>query len=243
MNKSEIRPILDAIGVAPNRRILWNLLLDFFASREIERISIHFRHRGEAATIRTVGFPTDWVCHYIEDDLAKVDPIPELAARMSEPFFWSEVGDLTDIDEAGQAYLKELEDADLGDGLAFCVFGPGGDQAYIGLGFGKGPVLRDRHAIFAYQIVAQAGFLRYCALIEERPAPQKALSPREIEVLRWIARGKSNSVIAQIMRISPHTVDTLVRRIYDKLGVSDRTTAAVQGLGSGLLQYSELDVA
>ncbi len=62
-----------------------------------------------------------------------------------------------------------------------------------------------------------------------------ALTPREVEVLRWIARGKSNTVIAQILGISRHTVDTHNRRIYRKLGAGDRITATVRAMEAGLL--------
>ena len=63
-----------------------------------------------------------------------------------------------------------------------------------------------------------------------------SMSPREIEILRWIARGKSTPVIAEILGISRHTVDTLMRRIFEKLSVHDRTAAAVKGLQMGLLE-------
>lgn len=81
--------------------------------------------------------------------------------------------------------------------------------------------------------------------LEHRDAPRQAagpdaasmpiLSPREREVLRWIANGKSNAVIAEILGISPHTVDTHNRRIFRKLGTCDRTTAAIKALDEGLL--------
>ncbi|MFD0980744.1 helix-turn-helix transcriptional regulator [Tropicimonas aquimaris] len=61
------------------------------------------------------------------------------------------------------------------------------------------------------------------------------LSPREQEILGWIASGKSNAVIAEILGISPHTVDTHNRRIFRKLGAGDRTTAAIKALDGGLL--------
>ena len=63
----------------------------------------------------------------------------------------------------------------------------------------------------------------------------RQLSSREKEILDWVARGKSNSVIAEILEISPGTVDTYMRRIYVKLDVSDRTSAAVKGVGMGLI--------
>lgn len=63
-----------------------------------------------------------------------------------------------------------------------------------------------------------------------------ALTRRERDVLEWIAQGKSNPVIAEILGISIHTVDTHIRRIFRKLGVNDRTTAAIKGLGAGLVE-------
>ncbi|PRY21409.1 DNA-binding CsgD family transcriptional regulator [Aliiruegeria haliotis] len=61
------------------------------------------------------------------------------------------------------------------------------------------------------------------------------LSPRQMEVLIWIARGKSNDVIARILGISRHTVDTHVRRIFEKFGTCDRTVAAVRAVAAGLV--------
>lgn len=56
---------------------------------------------------------------------------------------------------------------------------------------------------------------------------RECLSPRENEVLRLIADGLSNKEIARALRISVHTVDTHNRRIFVKLGVRNRTGAAL----------------
>jgi DNA-binding NarL/FixJ family response regulator len=72
---------------------------------------------------------------------------------------------------------------------------------------------------------------------EERPegSPPKPLSGRELEVLRLVARGKTNQEIAQVLGLSALTVKTYVQRIIAKLGVSDRTQAAVRAAELGLL--------
>ncbi|WP_068309911.1 helix-turn-helix transcriptional regulator [Aliiruegeria sabulilitoris] len=85
------------------------------------------------------------------------------------------------------------------------------------------------------EILGLLDMLPVSPLPHERGECEIGLSPREAEILRWIARGKSNSVIAEILGISPHTVDTHIRRIYRKLGAGDRTTAALRGMETGLL--------
>lgn len=54
-----------------------------------------------------------------------------------------------------------------------------------------------------------------------------ALSPREVEVLRLVAKGHSNKSIAGLLGISPKTVGHHVQHIYDKLGVSTRAGATL----------------
>ena len=52
------------------------------------------------------------------------------------------------------------------------------------------------------------------------------LTQRESEVLLWIARGKSNRDIADILTLSPRTVNKHLEQIFSKLGVENRTSAA-----------------
>jgi DNA-binding NarL/FixJ family response regulator len=70
-------------------------------------------------------------------------------------------------------------------------------------------------------------------LVEQSPALDHArlrerfgLTPREAEVLLWIARGKSNRDIALILDLSPRTVNKHLEPIFQKLGVENRTSAA-----------------
>ena len=68
--------------------------------------------------------------------------------------------------------------------------------------------------------------------IEERagPSPLEVLSPRELAVLRLIARGRTNRQIAYDLLVSVSTVKKHVHQIITKLGVSDRTQAAISAI-------------
>jgi DNA-binding NarL/FixJ family response regulator len=64
---------------------------------------------------------------------------------------------------------------------------------------------------------------------------REPLTPREEEVLRVLASGRTNQQIAQTLVISRGTVKVHVERIIRKLGVSDRTQAAVRAIELGLV--------
>lgn len=65
--------------------------------------------------------------------------------------------------------------------------------------------------------------------------PDTLLSPREQEVLQWVAEGLASKQIAEHMHISVHTVKAHIQRIYKKLGVSRRTQAVAKAELLGLL--------
>jgi DNA-binding CsgD family transcriptional regulator len=60
--------------------------------------------------------------------------------------------------------------------------------------------------------------------------PDVPLTPRETEVLSWLAKGKTNRDIAEILGMSPRTVNKHLEHIFEKLGVETRSAAtAVAG--------------
>ncbi len=68
-----------------------------------------------------------------------------------------------------------------------------------------------------------------------RTPPQDQLSPREVDVLNWVAQGAANKEIARQLHISEATVKSHLLHIYEKLGASDRAHAVSLAVKKGLI--------
>jgi len=220
---------------------LWHLVLDFFFSRGAQMVS--YRHWTseplESADLQMVsaGFPEDFIETFVREKRYLHNPISDLALHTSEPFYWSDTAALAGLSTADAAKVEELTEGLPGDGLIIQAFGPNRRAGTFNFGFEKDAARLPSTQVKEWQAATQIAHLTYCRMV---PVVASDVAPvltrRETEVLEWIARGKSNADIAGILGISAHTVDTHVRRIFGKLEVNDRTTAAVKGLGAGLLE-------
>jgi DNA-binding CsgD family transcriptional regulator len=90
------------------------------------------------------------------------------------------------------------------------------------------------HIVQAYKNAEAYGKARQAFGVLES-ANQTAKTPcltfREEDVLSWVAQGKSNGEVAKILNIAPGTVKIHLERIYHKLGVNNRTSAALLVVG------------
>ena len=116
----------------------------------------------------------------------------------------------------------------------------------------SGFVLKDapeEHLLAAIRIVADGGSLfapavsrrlieRFAALdgSDVTPPSLDALTAREVEVLRLLARGRSNAEIAAELVVSEHTVKTHVARVLAKLDLRDRIQAVILAYETGLVR-------
>jgi DNA-binding NarL/FixJ family response regulator len=78
-------------------------------------------------------------------------------------------------------------------------------------------------------------FARIGPARRERPAALDELTPRELEVLRLMARGLSNAEIAERLILGDTTIKTHVAHVLQKLGLRDRVQAVVLAYESGLV--------
>lgn len=91
------------------------------------------------------------------------------------------------------------------------------------------PLLGDLYRMTRALDDARAAWGVPSALRAPAPAsPGKPLTGREDEVLQWLGRGKTDKDIGGILGISPRTVHKHLQRIYEKMGVENRTAAVVR---------------
>lgn len=75
-------------------------------------------------------------------------------------------------------------------------------------------------------------------LVKQRATDQQAkLSPRQAEILALLAKGLSYGEIAYLLEISPHTVTTTVKKLYQKLAVHSRGEAVYEASRMGLINH------
>jgi PAS domain S-box-containing protein len=82
---------------------------------------------------------------------------------------------------------------------------------------------------------AQSGKEQTVYLDDGDIAIKTSLTSREKDVLRLLAEGYTNIQVSEMLAISPHTVKSYVISIFNKLGVSDRTQAAVLAIRHNLV--------
>lgn len=230
--------ILRRIAGASSLPLLWRQMTRYFNQHGFGGISYYWVRAGThlpATMPLQYGFSKEEIELYLSLDFQRLDIVPRAALAASIPIRWSDVWRNSELTAEERGFLETLRAIDFSDGFSLPCYGPKNRNAVVALGkmTPETDISPSHLALLHY--AAQAAHLRICALFADEVTRDRQLSTREKEILDWVARGKSNGVIAEILAISPGTVDTYMRRIYDKLDVSDRTSAAVKGVGMGLI--------
>ena len=182
-----------------------------------------------------LGYPVAWIKAYKETGYAFDDPIVERLLRENRPVWTKKVLGAPGASPEEKAYLKLLIDCQVKDDLAVPVYGPGGRNGGYGIGFEDDAKSLTPAQIDEIHWICQKAHLKYCELLDRKMDHPPNLSARETEVLRFVAQGRSNSIIAEVMSVSTKTVETYLSRVFLKLDVGDRMTAALRAISLGMI--------
>ena len=225
--------VLTDIATSPCVTTLWQNVRRAVDEYGADKFSYHFTpifgsQVSRETQVMARGFSVEWLDLYESAEFRQTDPIPDAVMRAGHVISWSEALERVEQTEEIRRFVAALREYGITNGFGVPLFGPDNRDAYAAFGFPEDHTPEEEQ-IVSLTLVARTAHDRVCQLvaIEEGDV---ALSQREVEVLALIAQGKSNSVIAQLLEISSETVSTYVKRIYAKLGVSDRVGATVKAL-------------
>lgn len=227
--------------------ILQQGLSELGLDRAVYSLMTDFRSIGLPAGHAILGnYPDDWMNYYREKHYEDVDPVRKILMITNEPFKWSDLERYKDIDKPERNLMGEAEEAKLYDGIGLGLHCPRGEVIGMGFASSAGGVEINDFMLTVVRIIATEFHHVFMKLNAHRnrrmPCP---LTPREIEVLRWVARGKSAPEITQILSLdgslSEATVRFHIRNIYAKLAVTSATQAVSKGLALGVLTFADLN--
>jgi DNA-binding CsgD family transcriptional regulator len=180
-------------------------------------LSVH-----EADVYGLSNYPDEWQKQYLEDDLAKVDPVVAAISPTRGAFAWSEREMPTEIRRDQRRFLGEAKTFDIRSGIAIPIFSGFGRRALFT--FASGDLKADR-SLVANQYSALTlgafidGYLQsrdFDGLMRSAPSP---LTPYQLECLSWLLQGKTNDDIAALRSVSRRAVEFQLQSIRQKLNV------------------------
>lgn len=182
----------------------------------------------------TNNYPDNWQERYNRENYLAVDPTVAHGMRSVAPLVWSD-----DVFSTCRPFWEEARAHGLNYGWAQSCF----DSRRIG---GMLTLARSEDRISAQELQGSAYKMSWMAhlahqgmsrLLVDKLMPEAGieLSPREAEVLRWTAEGKTSSEVSEILNISERTVNFHVNNALVKLGAANKTAAAIKALMLGLI--------
>ncbi|TVP57559.1 MAG: LuxR family transcriptional regulator [Halomonadaceae bacterium] len=179
-------------------------------------------------------YSNEWNRHYRSQDYFAIDPTIKHGIRSTLPIVWSD----RVFANAGELWA-DARAAGLRVGWAQASRDHRGSAGLLTLARGGDPLTRSELQDKQPQLVwlAQVSHAALSRLLLPTLAPELevALSPRETEVMRWSAAGKTAGETADILGISERTACFHIGNALCKLNCTNKTAAAVKAVSLGLL--------
>ncbi|MGI9410600.1 MAG: helix-turn-helix transcriptional regulator [Hyphomicrobiaceae bacterium] len=170
---------------------------------------------------------------YREQRLYMFDPVLARAARSSMCLAWSEIEKTNHPDANEQRVFDCARQYGVTDGISVPIHQTGNGFALVSL-IGN-PATMNQSVRLVIHLAVTAVYTQFSALFHAETIQDRALTRRQIEIVAWLAVGKSDWEISQILGVSPKTVNFHVENIKRKYGVATRIQAIVAAMRDGLL--------
>lgn len=208
--------------------------MGWFGFTHVSCISLPGPGQDQSACIHMNTRPKEYVDHYIDQNHVARDPaITELRHTLT-PYSWSDIRKRRDLTPLELRIMDEAREFDVRDGLTVPIMSLSG-AATLFCPCGRQPDMteRARAAIEIIGVYTAHALKRALGQRRREEAAHTPLTPREREIMQWVACGKTDDEIADILSISTTTVTTHVEHAKQKLDAFRRTYAVVQAIRYG----------
>lgn len=178
--------------------------------------------------------PADYIEHYKEKNYLVRDPVVTELRRSVHPYSWGDVRERRKLTKAEARIMDEGRDFGLDEGIIIPIVTLSGSMSVFSPA-GLNPDLsqRARSALEIIGIYSQQTLKRALIRTQRDEAAHTPLTPREREIMQWVAVGKSDDEIGALLSIGAATVTTHVESAKRKLDAFRRTYAVVQAIRFG----------
>jgi DNA-binding CsgD family transcriptional regulator len=234
--KRKLESIIEQLGRAQTLDDLQDQVFDLRDLYEIEHLVYHsVNSTGKQYAALT--YESTWVDHYIESDLARIDPVVKGCFQRFHPVDWKR---LDWSSKKSRAFMGEAVNNGIGNqGFSVPIRGPNGQFALFSVNQRCDDAEWEKFTERSTQdLILVAHYLNQTALRIERGTdemPTRALSPREKDALTMLALGYSRAQAAESLSISPHTLRVYIEAAQFKLGAANTTHAVARAMAQGLL--------
>lgn len=181
------------------------------------------------------GLPEEFIERYTKDRLHRVDPFPAHVTRHKTTLRIYEIAEHAKLNRAELDYIERMKKLGVTDGFIIPTFGMDFRIAKFVLCQVDDPSVLENVDLLESIATLQMAHRRFDELSRRDEPIRPRLPRREVEILHWIAQGKTNREIAVILGISVATVATHIKRLFEKLDVNDRAALAVKGIKHGII--------
>ncbi len=182
-------------------------------------------------------YPESWRTHYLSKGLHHIDPTIHQSARSVAPVEWS----YFDQDENFHTVFSQAKDFGItSQGMTVPIRGPYGERGLLNV-TRDCPANEWREQLRQITGQLQLEALRMHDRVQSSNGLRRSLggpelSQRELEILQWIASGKSQQDVGDILSISHRTVEVHLRSSREKLGALTTAQAIGRAIGYRLIQ-------
>jgi LuxR family quorum sensing-dependent transcriptional regulator len=178
--------------------------------------------------------PQDYIDHYSEQNYILRDPVVTEFRRTLMPYSWNDVRRTRPLKKPERNIIDEASEWGARDGFMIPIVSASGSMSgFCPCGYEPNLSTRARAALEVIGIYSHLALKRAVLQQERDEMTHTPLSPREREILQWVAIGKSDDEIGEILQISTATVTEHINRAKTKLDAMRRTYAVVQALRFG----------